>query len=362
MSFAVGNALAIDQPPQEPEQQRAWLVGHLVTDTKNLGIYGTADFAKVSDMVNNMTDDQVALLAQYYHLTRAKTQQDASLYAMQQRGYSDADVDGYKAQIADILTQLQNEIDACHAELQTLGSPAQYLGQVVYSSVPGWCVSSRCCVPDWYYANGCYVGCAFNPTYCGNYAQPVCSAYYDNGSYFNSAYDRGAYLARSINRARRQVDHYRNQNWQSSFKHDRFVGHGTNPYPHGANRQLGQNGKIRQGGHDGGNRNGSWQTSQGKHLNTARLAGHANRQLNPVHARPNPRPMTHQVASSQSHVRPKPAVHAQRQGQAHSQPSRPQYVARAQPHAQPRPAAHAQPQRQSHSQHVARAQPSHSRH
>jgi hypothetical protein len=384
MSFAMGSAVAMDQPPGEPQQQHAWLIGHLVTDMKDLGIYSADDFAKVSDMVNDMTDDQVALLSQYYYLTRAKTQQDAGLFAMQQHGYSDADVDGDKAQIADILTQLQDEIDACHAELQTLGSPAQYLGQVVYSSAPGWCVRSRCCVPEWYCAEGCYVGCAFNSAYCGNYAQPVCAAYYDNGSYFNSVYDRSAYIARSINRARRQADHYRNQNWQSSFKHDRFVGHGTNPYPHGANRQLGQNGKIRQGGHDGGNRNGSWQTSQGKHLNMVRLAGHANRQFNPVHARPSPRPVTHHVARSQSHVRPKPAVHAQRQGQARSRPSRPQHAARAQPqqnsrpirstqhvadaqpHAQPRPAAHAQPQRHSQpshpAQHVARAQPNRSRH
>ena len=28
---------------------------------KNLGIYGAADFGKVSDIVNTMTDDQVAL-------------------------------------------------------------------------------------------------------------------------------------------------------------------------------------------------------------------------------------------------------------------------------------------------------------
>ncbi len=130
---------------------------------KDLGIYSPADFGKVSDMVNNMTDDQIALLAQYYHLTRAKTQQDASLYAMQQRGYSDTEVDGQKAQIADILTRLQNEIDVCYAQLQTLGTPAQYLGQVVYSSVPGWCAYSQCCVPAWYYADGCYVGCASTP-------------------------------------------------------------------------------------------------------------------------------------------------------------------------------------------------------
>jgi len=264
MSFAAGNTLALDQPPAEPEQQRAWLVGHLVTDMKGLGIYSADDFAKVSDTVNDMTDDQVALLAQYYYLTRAKTQQDASLYAMQQQGYSDADVDEQKTQIADILTQLQDETDACYAGLQTLGTPVQYLGQVVYSSVPGWCVYSRCCIPDWYFANGCYVGCAFNPAYCGNYAQPVCAAYYDNGSYFNSFYDRSAYIDRSINRARRQANWYRNHDWQNNLRHDRLVSHSVNPYRHDANQQVGHQGRP-QGGHNGTNRNGGHNAHNGGH-------------------------------------------------------------------------------------------------
>ena len=38
--LTAGSSLAVDQPPQEPEQQRAWLVGHVVTDMEALGTFG----------------------------------------------------------------------------------------------------------------------------------------------------------------------------------------------------------------------------------------------------------------------------------------------------------------------------------
>ena len=99
-----GTAFAIDQPPQDPQQQRAWLVGHLVTDMEALGTFDGNTLAKVPAIVNALTDDQVALLAQYYYLTRSKTEQDAYLYALQQQGYTDEQVNAAKAQIADLLT------------------------------------------------------------------------------------------------------------------------------------------------------------------------------------------------------------------------------------------------------------------
>ena len=99
-----GTAFAIDQPPQEPDQQRAWLVGHLVTDMEALGTFDGNALAKVPGIVNALTEDQVALLAQYYYLTRSKTEQDASLYAMQQQGDTDEQVNAAKAEVADLLT------------------------------------------------------------------------------------------------------------------------------------------------------------------------------------------------------------------------------------------------------------------
>ena len=59
--LAAGTALAIDQPPQGADQQRAWLVGHLVSDMEALGTFDGNTLAKVPGIVNGLTDDQVAL-------------------------------------------------------------------------------------------------------------------------------------------------------------------------------------------------------------------------------------------------------------------------------------------------------------
>jgi len=129
--------------------------------------------------VNALTDDQVALLAQYYYLTRSKTEQDAYLYSLQQQGCADEQVNEAKAEIADLLTEMQNQGDACYSQIQTLGEPVQYLAQVCYASVPGWCCGAGCYVPEWYYNEGSFVGPCFNAAYAGDWAAPVCNAYYD---------------------------------------------------------------------------------------------------------------------------------------------------------------------------------------
>jgi hypothetical protein len=337
-----GNALAIDQPPQDPEQQRPWLVGHLVTDMKTLGTFSAADFGKVSDIVNNMTDDQVGLLAQYYYITRAKTLQDSSLYAMQQQGCSDEEVNAAKAEIADLLTYQQEQIDACYSQLQPMGIPIQYAAQVVYSSVPGWCAYSRCCVPDWYYDNGGYVGCAFNRDYCGNYAEPAYNAWHDNGSYFNSAYNTSAFIARSINKAQRQATWYHNHDWHRNLTHDRLA-----EASYRAKHQGAHVGKTHQGEHDGTGHNGSWATSP---RNTVRLGKHATKLTNtgklPSRAsqgKHTPRATAlHQasrpsLAQAKSASRPASQAHNQRpRPTAHSQ--HPKTTAHV---SHPKPAAHA---------------------
>ena len=76
--LTAGTALAIDQPPQGAEQQRAWLVGHMVGDMQALGTFDGNALAKLPGIVSSLTDEQVALLAQYYFLTRSKTVQDAA--------------------------------------------------------------------------------------------------------------------------------------------------------------------------------------------------------------------------------------------------------------------------------------------
>ena len=86
---------------------------------------------------------------------------------MQQQGYADEQVNEAKAQIADLLTEMNDQTVACYDQFATMPQPVQYLGQICYASVPGWCCHARCYVPEWYYDNGCFVGPCFNAAYCG---------------------------------------------------------------------------------------------------------------------------------------------------------------------------------------------------
>ena len=347
---------------------------------KNLDIYGAADFGKVSDIVGNMTDDQVALMAQFYYLTRAKTQQDAGLYAMQQQGYSDDEVNARKAETADILAYQQDQIDACYGQIATLGIPIQYVGQVVYSSVPGWCADSQCCVPDWYYDGGYYVGCAFNRDYCGDFGQHVCGAYYDRGSHFSSVYDRNGYLNKSINKARHQANWYRNHDWQGNLRYDRFARHGDNPDGHGssqdgvhgANRhgrqsgnQLATNMRNHVGGHDGAVSHARAEPRQ-HHSGGGQLAAYRQKQGATRDSAPSTFKTRHKAASPQGkHVSATRPSKSQHRGANTNRPTPKAQHQAAKPHAQhasaprphaahagnARPAAHAQP----HPQHAAQS-------
>ena len=220
-------AFAIDQPPQDSEQLRPWLVGHLVTDMEALGTFDGNALAKVPTIVNALSDDQVALLAQYYYLTRSKTEQDASLYAMQQQGNTDEQVNAAKAQVADLLTMMNDQTVACYDEFATMPQPVQYLAQICYASVPGWCCHARCFVPDWYYDNGCYVGPCFNAAYAGGWAVPICNAYYDHGSHFYTTYHNVAntvHANRSTNLAKRDAASLRNHgDLHGTLAHDRLL-------------------------------------------------------------------------------------------------------------------------------------------
>ena len=86
---------------------------------------------------------------------------------MQQQGYADEQVNEAKAQIADLLTAMNDQIVACYDQFVPMPQPVQYLAQICYASVPGWCCDARCCVPEWYYDNGCFVGPCFNAACCG---------------------------------------------------------------------------------------------------------------------------------------------------------------------------------------------------
>ena len=90
-----------------------------------------------------------------------------------------------EAQVADLLTQLHNQIQQTYSELATINPGCETLCQVAYASVPGWCAYNQYAIPDWYYNNGCYVGPVFSAGYCGAYAVPVYTTFYNRGSRYN---------------------------------------------------------------------------------------------------------------------------------------------------------------------------------
>ncbi len=127
----IGSARAVEQPPETAPQQRAWLLSHLVTDMQSVRTLQSNDIAQMVTLVNSLTDDQVNLLTRFYFLTREKTEQDAQLYAVQQTDTGDALAQA-KAQVADLLTQLQNQIQQTYSELATINHGCETLCQVQY--------------------------------------------------------------------------------------------------------------------------------------------------------------------------------------------------------------------------------------
>jgi hypothetical protein len=228
--LAAGTALAIDPPPQQPNQLRAWLVGHLVTDMEALGTFDGNTLAKVPGVINGLSDDQIALLAQYYYLTRSKTEQDARIYAMQQQAVTAVQLNAVRAEIADLLAAMNDQILACYRELALMPQPVQYVAQICYASVPGWCCYASCFVPPWYYDNGLFVGPCYNAACAGVWAVPVYRAYYDHGSRFYTRYHglaNSLYANRSITLAKRHADWLRQQgDWRAALAHDRLVRQG----------------------------------------------------------------------------------------------------------------------------------------
>ena len=166
-------------------------------------------------------------MGQYDFLSRSKTEQDAYLYALQQQGRTEDQVAEAKAPIAELLTAMNDEIVACYDQFITMPQPVQYLSQVCYSSVPGWCCNAGCFVPTWYYDNGCFVGPVFDAACSGLLAQPVYRAYFDAGSQFYSTYHSvtmRVHVNRSINLAHRQADWFRHHgDWRSAMAHDRLL-------------------------------------------------------------------------------------------------------------------------------------------
>jgi hypothetical protein len=326
----IGSARAVEQPPETASQQRAWLTSHLVTDMQSVGSFTSNDIAQMVTLINTLTDDQASLLTRFYYLTREKTEQDAQLYTAEQTDTSEALAQA-KAQVADLLTQLQNQIQQTYSELATINPGCETLCQIAYASVPGWCAYNQYAIPDWYYNNGCYVGPVFSANYCGAYAAPVYRTFYNRGSHYNWWNSR-TYIHNNIVR----IGHHRSPV---------VVG---NRYPHPVN-------------HTGAATVNHNAPPVLKHNNPNPRANHAPNAVARHNATHNPAAVgknhahvsgaknaNHSQPHAVAHNNPKPAAHPKAHAQAHAAPRPHQrHVAHAQPHAQH--AAHPQPQ------HVAQA-------
>ena len=315
-----GTCLAMDQPPETAPQQRAWLLSCLVTDMQSVGSFTSDDIARTVTLVNALTDDQVSLLARFYYLTRAKTEQDARLYAVQLSD-TEAALAQAKSQVADLLTQQQNQIEQTYSELATVNPGCQTLCQVAYASVPGWCAYNRYAIPDWYYGNGCYVGPVFSADYCGAYAVPVYNTFYDRSSRYNYWNSR-AYVHNNVTGIART--HGGSLAAGKRNPHPK-IGHAAAP----STRYHAQPTGLTHSLHPVAKHDAALSMNQPK----------ANRSR-PITAKHAPQPKS--VAHSQPH--------AQRNHVVHAQPR----------HQQPRQTAHAQPQHVAHAQ--ARSRSGHARH
>ena len=193
-----------------------------------LGTFDATALAKLPGTINAMSDDQVALVSQYYFLTRSKAEQDAYIYALEQQGSTAAQLAAANAQIADLMATMNQEIAACYAQLAVLPQPVVYCTQVCYASVPGWCCHVGCFVPEWCFNNDCYVGPCLKLGWSGPWAGPICKVFFDHHSHFWFGYSKfalAAHINHSLTLAKLHVAELRKGDWHGTLAHDRFVHH-----------------------------------------------------------------------------------------------------------------------------------------
>jgi hypothetical protein len=273
---------------------------------------------------------------------------------MQEQGYTEDQVNEAKAPIADLLAEMNDQTVACYQQFVPMSQPVQYLAQICYASVPGWCCHARCFVPEWYYDNGYYVGPCFNAAYAGAWAVPVYSAYYNHGSHFYTRYHNVAntvHIHRSINVAQRHANWFRNHgDWKSFMAHDRLVhvtqnnlpprfAASTQSYfsnrsynPHAAAAHAGSN-QHRPNGNPKPVAHNQVAKPHANHASTPRPAKAKHQASKPHanHASAHPPKMHHQQ-TPKAHANHAPAPHAHAQHPA-SHASHPNAAGHAQSHA-----------------------------
>jgi hypothetical protein len=185
---------AIDRPPQQREQERAWLKGNLAADMQALGMFGQRDYHQAGGFIRSLKASEIHLLADLYYRTRSRAEQDLRQQQLPQSQLNPAQPNPPQNNLAQPKPDPagpnptadeqqrgkaeREDLDKLCAQLAKGRKPVQLLSELIYASLPGWCVQqSLGPVPSSYYANGSYVGPLFSPEYAGPYADAVYSAH-----------------------------------------------------------------------------------------------------------------------------------------------------------------------------------------
>jgi hypothetical protein len=130
-------------------------------------MFSTSEIAETVDLVGSLTDEQVVLLVRLYCLTREIVEQDARLLVVDS---------------SETLVRLRRQIRRAYWELVAISPGCRTLCELVYTSVPGWCLRCRYTVPNWYYHDGCYVGPCRSARYAGAFSVRAYRAHFDSGT------------------------------------------------------------------------------------------------------------------------------------------------------------------------------------
>jgi hypothetical protein len=197
-------AVAIDKPPEMPRNQRSWLQRSLGSDMAETnkgmpGTFGARDFAHDNAIKNRsagpmykISDSDVRALGDYYYRTRTRAEEDLRqferqlfvLYASanvgqfqgqfpnsQQAGPTDKELEAAKVD--------REAISALGGSLADKGNAVKSLGELIYASLPGFCLREKQMLPASYFdldqVSGKlqYVGPAYHAVYAGAYVTPI---------------------------------------------------------------------------------------------------------------------------------------------------------------------------------------------
>jgi hypothetical protein len=173
------------------------------------GTLTTREYARAKAITNpnaspkfKVGDDDVALLAEYYYRTRARAEEDLRQIQSQLAEPAQGRIPNPKQ--ASTIDEEPNAAKADREEISALGgklagkaNAVKSLSELVYTSLPGYCLHQTQTLPASYFdlnqGTGAlsYVGPVHDPVYAGSYATPI-------DAYVNADAARHAYWPRHV--------------------------------------------------------------------------------------------------------------------------------------------------------------------